>query len=365
MTRRAEIAGAGFAGLAAATALARRGWSVRVHEMAEAPRSFGAGIYVYAFAQDVLRRIGAFETFEAGSFTPTSRTIFVDGVARSTTQSQGLYKTTTRAVLHRAVLEAARSAGVRIAVDSRAAAAEPQGVLVMEDGTRLAADLVIAADGVRSAVARSMGLPVGRTEHQDGITRILMDRLELRGRAGDGIADMYAYGGRNLRLLYSPCGPEVFYFCLMAPHTDAAAAAVPVDAELWASRFPTMTPALRRIGAAGRHDRYVTTTLPSWSVGRVAILGDAAHAMPSSLGQGAGVGMLNAVEMADIVDAAPDVATGLRHWEAKLRPFVEEWQRRAEDVARQRNLSDAVHPGEDLAGERPEALPPRRREISL
>ena len=88
--RRAEIAGAGFAGLAAATALARRGWSVRVHEMAEAPQSFGAGIYVYVFAQDVLRRMGAFEAFEAGSFTPSSRTIFVDGMARSTTRSQGL-----------------------------------------------------------------------------------------------------------------------------------------------------------------------------------------------------------------------------------------------------------------------------------
>jgi 2-methyl-3-hydroxypyridine 5-carboxylic acid dioxygenase len=357
--RRAEIAGAGFAGLAAAAALARKGWSVRVHEMADAPRSFGAGIYVYNFAQDVLRRIGAFDDFLAGSFVPASRTIFVNGQARSTTPSEGLYRTTTRAILHRAVLDAAVAAGVEIATQSRATGADPAGVLVMEDGRRLPADLVVAADGVRSAIAQQMGMALHRVQHKDGITRVLLDRAELRGPAGDGIADHYVYGRRNLRVLYSPCGPDAFYFCLMAPASDAEAAAVPIDTALWASHFPSLAPALRRIGAAGRHDRYTTTTLQHWSSGRVAVIGDAAHAMPSSLGQGAGVSMLNAVAMADSVADAPDVPAGLAAWESKLRPIVEQWQRRAEAVAIGRNLSDAVHPGEDLPAERPDSIPIR------
>jgi 2-methyl-3-hydroxypyridine 5-carboxylic acid dioxygenase len=79
--------------------------------------------------------------------------------------------------------------------------------------------------------------------------------------------------------------------------------------------------------------------------------------MPSSLGQGAGVSMLNAVEMADMATDAPDVPAGLAAWEGKLRPVVEQWQRRAEAVAIGRALSDAVHPGEDLPAERPEAIP--------
>jgi 2-methyl-3-hydroxypyridine 5-carboxylic acid dioxygenase len=354
--RRAEIAGAGFAGLAAAAALARQGWSVRVHEMADAPRSFGAGIYVYNFAQDVLRRIGAFDDFLAGSFLPTGRTIFVDGKPRSTTASEGLYRTTTRAVLHRAVLDAALAAGVEIATQSRAIGAEADGVLLMADGRRLQADLVVAADGVRSGIAQQMGMAIHRVQHKDGITRVLLDRAELRGPAGDSIADHYVYGARNLRVLYSPCGPDVFYFCLMAPAADTQAAAVPIDTAFWASHFPSLAPALRRIGTAGRHDRYTTATLPHWSAGRVAVIGDAAHAMPSSLGQGAGISMLNAVEMADMVASAPDVAAGLAAWEAELRPVVEQWQRRAEAVAIGRNLSDAVHPGEDLPAERPEAI---------
>jgi 2-methyl-3-hydroxypyridine 5-carboxylic acid dioxygenase len=44
MTRHAEIAGAGIAGLTAATVLAQRGWSVRVHEKGRELREIGAGI---------------------------------------------------------------------------------------------------------------------------------------------------------------------------------------------------------------------------------------------------------------------------------------------------------------------------------
>ena len=52
--RHAEIAGAGFAGLVAATALAARGWSVRVHEKDPVPRAFGAGIFIWENGQGTL-----------------------------------------------------------------------------------------------------------------------------------------------------------------------------------------------------------------------------------------------------------------------------------------------------------------------
>ena len=93
-------------------------------------------------------------------------------------------------------------------------------------------------------------------------------------------------------------------------------------------------------------------TLPRWTSGRVAVIGDAAHAMPSALGQGAGVSMMNAMELADAVAGAPDVETGLATWEARLRPVIEQWQREAETVANQRTLDGAVHPGADFDVER-------------
>ena len=57
--RHAEIAGAGFSGLTIATALAQRGWSVRVHERAPEVRAFGAGIWLWDNGIRVLNAIGA------------------------------------------------------------------------------------------------------------------------------------------------------------------------------------------------------------------------------------------------------------------------------------------------------------------
>src|SRR2546427_4598753 len=72
MKRHAEIAGAGFAGLTAACALAQRGWSVRVHERGERLRTTGAGIYIYENGLRVLAAVGAYAAaVEGAPFAPT------------------------------------------------------------------------------------------------------------------------------------------------------------------------------------------------------------------------------------------------------------------------------------------------------
>src|SRR5271170_319948 len=65
--RHAEIAGAGFAGLTAACALAQRGWSVRVHERADRLRTTGAGIYIYENGLRVLEAVGAYDAAVQGA----------------------------------------------------------------------------------------------------------------------------------------------------------------------------------------------------------------------------------------------------------------------------------------------------------
>src|SRR5258706_3174922 len=67
MQRHAEIAGAGFAGLTAACALAQRGWSVRVHERGERLRTTGAGIYIYENGLRVLAAVGAYAAAVEGA----------------------------------------------------------------------------------------------------------------------------------------------------------------------------------------------------------------------------------------------------------------------------------------------------------
>jgi len=60
-SRTAQIAGAGLAGLAAAAALAQRGWSVKVYEKGKDLREIGAGLYLYENALNALRELEVFD----------------------------------------------------------------------------------------------------------------------------------------------------------------------------------------------------------------------------------------------------------------------------------------------------------------
>lgn len=69
-TRRAEVAGGGFAGLTAAIALRQNGWDVRLHEKSSELRAFGAGIYLWHNGLRVLEGLGALDEVLQGSHTP-------------------------------------------------------------------------------------------------------------------------------------------------------------------------------------------------------------------------------------------------------------------------------------------------------
>ena len=64
-----------------------------------------------------------------------------------------------------------------------------------------------------------------------------------------------------------------------------------------------------------------------WSAGRVALLGDSAHAMSPNLGQGACVALANAVSLAEALQSADDIPNALTRWERRQRPMTEKAQR--------------------------------------
>src|SRR5271167_4965836 len=73
--------------------------------------------------------------------------------------------------------------------------------------------------------------------------------------------------------------------------------------------------------------RYTIVPIPFWSKGRAAIVGDSAHAMPSTMAQGAGLAMANGVALAERVYDASDLAAALQRWESEERPVTEITQR--------------------------------------
>ena len=82
--------------------------------------------------------------------------------------------------------------------------------------------------------------------------------------------------------------------------------------------------------------------LERWSTGRVAIVGDSAHAMPPTLAQGAGCAMMNALGLAVALDETDTVEAGLALWQQRERPLTDHTQRRAAELAASRELAGGM-----------------------
>lgn len=331
--RHAEIAGAGFAGLVAAVALAQRGWSVRVHERTPALRAEGFAIAMQPNMLRVLESLGLREPILAGGLLIVRRETrnARDEVAMSL-RGQGTHRVSRQHIVN-VLGEAAAALGVAIEPESPVTGAEPGGALLLADGRRLAADLVIGADGVNSAVRDSLGLVAQRRVHNDGAMRTLISRTR------EDVAEDATLGPRTCeywsgtrRVITSPCSASELYVVMSCLAADAAGRALPTDTASWTRSFPHLDGLFARIAAESRWERvrwsrFETIRLRRWHAGRVAVLGDAAHAMSPNLGQGSGCAMMNALALAVTLEQAPDVAQALELWERRERPLTEHTQR--------------------------------------
>jgi 2-polyprenyl-6-methoxyphenol hydroxylase-like FAD-dependent oxidoreductase len=326
MTKRhAEIAGAGLGGLAASIALAQRGWTVRVHERSDDLRMFGAGIWLW---ENGLRSLGALGVEQAATRNAVKIATFVvrdqDGKAllHRDFGVRDRMVLPPRGDLYDALIARARELGVELVTSSQAVGASSSGELVMRDGTVHQADLVVAADGAFSRVRESL-LLTKRVDYLDeGYIRLLIPRRE-----DDPAAEITEYWNDTRRLLYDPCTAEMNYVCLCCNVKDDAGRRMPIDKADWLSWFPNLGGIIERLPEQGRWDRAIRVTCRAWSSGQAAIVGDAAHAQPPNLGQGANLTFQNVLSMAFYLDNHDDVSTALTEWEREQRPLTDHVQR--------------------------------------
>ena len=339
----AEIAGAGFAGLTAAAALCQRGWTVRVHEKGAELRQFGAGIFLWENGLRVLEATGAADDVFAHSMSPP---VYETRMQHQTVSRESFgairWRTMTRQHLYAAVLGAAQRAGAEIVVNSEVVAAHQDGSIELASGETRKADLVVGADGVGSRVRDSLGFTQDRNKSRDGITRLLVPRMKAELGPGDwdNVIDFWQLEPRVLRILYTPCNDDQLYLAFMAPREDAEGSRVPLDADLWIQHFPYLRPVIEEAAKlVGRYDGYETTRLERWSMGKVALIGDAAHAMCPALAQGAGCGMMNAYSLAASARAGDGMESALAAWEQRERGITDRCQERSGWFAETRSMS--------------------------
>jgi 2-polyprenyl-6-methoxyphenol hydroxylase-like FAD-dependent oxidoreductase len=326
--RHAEIVGAGFAGLTAACALAQRRWSVRVHERAERLRATGAGIYIYENGLRVLEAVGAYEEAVASANAAHTREVRDDRnrvVSVHRWEGSRVFSIVRQRVIN-ALAGAARRAGAEIVTGSQGVNATPDGELLLANGRELKADLIVAADGSNSRLRDALGLISKRKLLPDGCTRLLIPTVAEERNAVAGRRTVEYWSGAR-RLLYTPCSDDEVYLALVMLDGDAAGKRVPVDKDEWKRSFPHLQLLIDRVGQDGRYDRFELIKLKSWSAGRVAVIGDAAHALPPNIGQGGGCAMMNALSLAVYLNQYNDIREALAAWEHFERPITDHTQR--------------------------------------
>lgn len=333
MARHAEIAGAGFGGLVAAISLARAGWTVRVHERTPFVRAEGYGIAVHRNGILVLKALGvADEVLQRSVRVSHLETRQADGRLTSQVPARLTYRI-SRQHLVGVLCAAAQTEGVEVVLGSEVTGAQSQGALLLKDGRVLGADLVIGADGVNSRVRDSLGLLGKQAYLPDGAMRFVFPV-----RAGVPSIDLAAgaaaieYWSGSRRLIWNACAADEIYVAMSCLATDKTGQSVPLDLESWRHAFPGLADDLARMPQAVDWEhvkwvRFQTIHLKSWSAGRVAVLGDAAHAMPPNLGQGGGCAMMNALSLATEVADATSIEGALRQWEQRERPLTEHTQK--------------------------------------
>ncbi|GAA2910954.1 3-hydroxybenzoate 6-monooxygenase [Streptomyces mexicanus] len=313
------IAGGGIGGLATAVSLARRGHRATVLERNDAFAEIGAGIQLGPNAFHALDRLGVGEAVrERAVFIDQLR--FMDGTTDALVAAMPLtsayrrrfgnpYAVVHRGDLHQPLLAACR-ADARVDLVAGAAVeryTQEAGRVTVHtaDGRRFHGEVLVAADGIRSAVRRQMlgdGEPrvSGHTIYRSVIP---IDKVpeELRWNA----VTLWAGPGWHF-VHYIIAGGE--YLNLAATRDDGAREAVtgrPAPREHVLGRFPGLSRTPRRLLELGEGWRewVLCDRDPAevWTDGRVVLLGDAAHPMLQYAAQGACQALEDAVVLGDLL----------------------------------------------------------------
>jgi 2-polyprenyl-6-methoxyphenol hydroxylase-like FAD-dependent oxidoreductase len=349
----AVVSGGGIAGLASAVALAQAGWRATVLERAPEFGEVGAGLGFTGNGMAALRALGLEEAVRAaGHLAPhagyqdrSGRWLLRFSGARSDPRAITTICGIHRQRLHAALRQAAEAAGARLVTGAEVTAVrpgdpggEPAAVTWRTAaGERTGeADLVVAADGVRSTV-RTQVIPGARPRYAGSTSwRAVIPDTAFDGR----LVEVWGPGTEFGALRVSD--EEVYWYGEFVHPEGAPFADEPAAAR---AHFAGWAPWIRAMVAATtasqlmRHDVYhLPGGCPGYVRGRVVITGDAAHAMLPTIGQGAATALEDGVcvgrMIAAPVSAGGDLAAALAAFDEARRPRCRQLAREAILLAR-------------------------------
>jgi 2-polyprenyl-6-methoxyphenol hydroxylase-like FAD-dependent oxidoreductase len=327
--RSALVVGGGIGGLAATIALTGRGISVDLIERNPKWDVYGVGIIQPGNAIRALDALGvADEAIAAGYAMDGDRFSLADGTVianneypRAAGPRYPSINGITRTKLHEILTSRVRrsGAGLRIGETVADLAQTADGVDVrFSDGTTRRYDLVIGADGIYSQI-RQVAFPDAPKPAYTGqvVWRYNLPRPQDVDR-------LWMFAGKWRKAGFVPLGPDLMYL-LLIESVDDPAQRLPAD-ELAPilrerlSEFGGLMGQARELitdsdGVVYRPVEAVLVDRP-WHSGRVALIGDAAHATSPHVGQGAAMALEDAIVLGQEIDAARsgDLQGALSRW---------------------------------------------------
>ena len=336
------VAGGGIAGATAALALQKAGIEPVVLEARPGPADGkGAFLTLGSNGLEALRQLGADGPALSAGFPTPAMTLRsgtgkrLGDVPASTGRPGGaISRTLMRGELAALLLAEAERRGIRVLFGHRLAGAEQTGGRVLArlaDGSEIESDLLIGADGIRSATRQVIDPGAPRPAYGG----LLNTGGRVRGVRATGTPGHYEliFGRRAFFGHVAAPDGEVWWFAnLPWPAEPSAEELRALRAEDLRDRLQRLFaddagPAAELIAAGGApmpaDPIHSIPHLPHWHRGRMLVLGDAAHAPSPSSGQGASLAIEDAVVLGSCLRDGADVEAAFARFEQIRRPRVE------------------------------------------
>ncbi|KAF2014452.1 FAD binding domain-containing protein [Aaosphaeria arxii CBS 175.79] len=316
------IVGGGIAGMAAAIALRAPGRDITILEQSRLNTEIGATLSLQPNATRILQETWGLKNLlkdSQGTVDQGFRIYNVEGkLVNEVKLSQKTEYGADRVVWHRQDLHeylkrAATSLDLKgkpctVRTSSRVVACEPElGIVTLEDGAKLEADVIIGADGIHSVIRptvlgrQAKAIPTGSSAY-----RLMISTKELEENAPEFCRNIDPRSpftsmvmAHECRLIMGPArGGELYSLVGLVP--DEKMNEDPDAAQSWVTKgdrakmletfdaFPEWTKSVLKLGDnIGLWQLRDLDPLETWTRGRVILIGDAAHAMLPTQGQGA------------------------------------------------------------------------------
>jgi len=331
--RNVLVIGGGFSGTSAAIQLRKAGIDVDLVEIDPGWRSYGAGITLNGATLRALDIVGVLPEVEAqGACTDGGEIYTADGHKLgqlSAPRLGGPHLPSSggimRPVLAKILSEATRSSGTRVRLGCHATSIDQKESAVdvtFSDGTRGSYELIVAADGARSGIRETFFPAAPKPSYTgQGVWRAVVPRPK------EVVCPSF-YMGARLKAGVNPVSRTSMY--LFLTEDRPVNEHVPQEEllpQLQALLDQFSAPIPKYVRAALNADSHIVyrpleaLLMPEpWYQGRVVLIGDAAHASTPHLAAGAGMGIEDAVVLAEELRRAVSVPQALAAFQQRRFP---------------------------------------------